>query len=291
MDIRRLLRPTNRKVRVFVGLILAGLFAVQCTQSTVAFKQSSGVVAVGGQASGEEGASTMAKLERLAASDHIAFLDHCLKNCRETYRDYTCEFTKQEVINGQTKPQQKMQVKFMGRPFSVCMTWVQNPPTGDKVLYVEGLYGNKMLVRPAAKFLQAILPTVTRSPDDAEAMQATLRPVNMFGFERGLESLLDVYRLAQKQGDLKQSSGGYAKVGDRTCFVLVRNLPDKPDYQSVGEKTVVFVDTQYLVPIRLEAYDWAGKPLCAYEYSDIKFNVGLKSEDFIPENNGLKTPK
>ena len=59
--------------------------------------------------------------------------------------------------------------------FSVAMAWTQNAPLGDRVLYVEGKYDNKMMVRPKAPFLQAITGgSVLRKPDGPEAMRNTL---------------------------------------------------------------------------------------------------------------------
>ncbi|RPI58599.1 MAG: DUF1571 domain-containing protein, partial [Planctomycetaceae bacterium] len=205
---------------------------------------------------------------------------------------YTCTFVKQEVIKGVTKPEQEMTAKFMGDPYSVALTWTKNPPTGDKVLYVEGKNNNQMIVRPANAFLRKLVNgAVLRQPDGAEAMNTTLRPVNMFGFERSIKSLLEIYALAQKQNELKQSCDGMAKVGDRQALVLVRLLPDKPEYASAAVKTLIYIDTEYLVPIRIEGYDADGKPNSVYTSSNIKFNLGLTEADFLPEANDMVQPK
>lgn len=289
MGLKRALSPTNFKVRMLVGLLLAGLFAIQCTR-TEAWKESSGVVAIGGHAVGSN-AQIAGKVEQLAKTDHIALLEMCLKNCQEKYQDFTCTFSKQEVINGQSKGLQVMEVKHMAKPFSVAMHWRKNPPLGDTVLYVEDKYDNKMLVRPTSPILRAMVPVAVRSPDDAEALKNTLRPVNMFGFERGLSNLLDTYKRAKAAGDLKMSYEGPAKIGDRNCIKLVRCLPDKPQYRNAASKTVIYIDTDYLVPIRIEGYDVLGVPNSEYTYSNLKFNVGLVDEDFTPQKNDMQAPK
>ena len=282
--------PTNRRVRLAVGLLLIGLFTVQCTQ-TEAFRESTGVVSIGGMDFGKNSNETLSKMDRWAKADHIALLKYCLENYQGNYHDYTCTFTKQEVIKGSIKPEQETSVKFLGKPFSVSMTWEKNPPLADKILYVEGKFDNQMLVRPTAAWARAIVPTALRSPDGEEAMRNSLRPVSMFGFERGLKSLLDIYELARKNHDLKEAFGGYAKVDGRKALVLIRHLPDKPEYASAACKTVIFIDTDYLVPIRIEGYDSDEKPNSLYKYSNIKFNVGLTEADFTPDANGLKLPK
>jgi outer membrane lipoprotein-sorting protein len=112
----------------------------------------------------------------------------------------------------------------------------------------------------------------------------------MFGFGRALESLISVYRKAQTQGDLK-TAHTYAKVGGRKCIVLMRYLPAKDDYPAC--KTFIYIDVEYLAPIRIEAYDWDGRLQSLYDYRNIKFNVGLSEDDFTPQANGIavgKTP-
>ena len=294
MSLKTVLRPTNRKVRILVGMLLAALLAIQCTTAP-AWNKGHDVVVIDGKQSGSN-VGQADKLEQLAKTDHIALLQMCLDNYQAKYHDYTCTFTKQEVINGTNKPLQMMEVKHMAQPFSVAMHWIKNPPLGDTVLYVEGQYNDQMLVRPTSPLLRGLVGTVVRSPDDAEAMKNTLRPVNMFGFERGLKSLLEIYKKAKDAGDLKQSFGGYAEVGDpkgggRKCMLLVRNLPDKPEYKAASPKTVIYIDADYLLPVRIEGFDASGTPDSSYDYGNIKFNVGLAAKDFRPESNEMQPPK
>jgi hypothetical protein len=114
-------------------------------------------------------------------------------------QDYTCTFLKWERINGKQDPGQEINVKFLNEPFSVAMRWQKNPPIGDRCLYVEGKYDGNMLVRP--KGMLSLIGTVRRKPDSPEVMANTLRPISLFGFRRGLESLVQVYELAARQGD------------------------------------------------------------------------------------------
>ncbi len=270
-----------------VGIFLAGLFCIQCTR-TEAFRQSEFVVAISGKTLGHNAPETVKSLEALAKTDHIALLERCVSNYEGSYKDFTCTFIKQERLNGSLKPEQWIDVKFMEAPFSVAMRWTKNAPLGDRVIYVEGKYGNNMLVNPKG-VLSALVGTVTRKPDDAQAMQNTLRPVNMFGFKRGMDNLLNVYRKARNNGDLKEEFGGYAKVAGRDTLVLVRHLPPKGDYPS--EKTITYIDLDYMLPVCIEGYNWQGELVCRYIYKDIQFNVALNDADFLPETNGMKAPK
>ncbi|MGC9455146.1 MAG: DUF1571 domain-containing protein [Phycisphaerae bacterium] len=280
-------RLTNRRVRLAVGLLLAGLFSVQCTQ-TSAWKDSDVVTPVNGVALGENSPETVRKIDELARTDHIALLEWCLENACGRYRDYTCTFVKQERIGGRLRDAQQIDVKFLAAPFSVAMLWTENPPIADRLIYVENKYNGKMLVRPTG-ILGGLVGTVTRDPTGEDVRRNTLRPVTLFGFVNALENLLDVYRQADQAGDLKTEFGGYAEVGGREVVKLVRYLPPKDDYPA--HKTEVYIDLEYLVPICIEGRNWDDELSSRYVYKDIRFNVGLTEDDFRPETLGMEPPK
>lgn len=286
--LRRIAHLTNPQVRLLVGLTLTGLCVGQFIHdpvSSIAPTPRPGVAA----AESLGATCDTADLEGLARTDHITLLQHCLDNYHRKYTDYTCTFTKQERIGGVLGKEQEIRVRFRESPFSAAMTWVTNPPRGDRILYVEGRNSNKMQVRPTSLLLQALAPAgVSRKPDDAEAMKVTLRAVNLFGFECGMKSLLEVYREARKNGDLQEEFGGYYTLDGQDTLLLIRYLTTRrKDYPAC--KTLTYIDVKYLVPVMIEGYDWeAGDLLCRYSYSDLKFNVGLTGADFTPESIGLK---
>ncbi|MDY6914566.1 MAG: DUF1571 domain-containing protein [Planctomycetota bacterium] len=288
MFLKQLLRPTNRRIRLLVGLLLVGLFCIQCTR-TEAFRDSKFIVHISGALVGNISDDVAAKLEELAKTDHIALLEYCHENYQHQYRDYTCTLIKQERINGTLRPEQWISSKFMDEPFSVALKWTKNAPIGEQVIFVKGKYNDQMLVRPKGLLILLTGGPVLRKPDGDEALKNTLRPVNQFGFECSLENLLNVYRQAKAEGDLKESFGGYAEIAGRKAVVLVRYLPAENDYPAC--KTLTYIDVEYLLPICVEGYDWDDQLSCRYLFKDIKFNVGLGPDDFTPEANGLTPPK
>jgi hypothetical protein len=287
-------RPTNRRIRLLVGVFLAGLFCIQCTQ-TQAFRQSKFLVAVNGRAVGQNAPEVADQLERMAKTDHVALLEYCLAHYNASYYDYDVTLIKQERLNGKVAPEQWVDVNFKDDPFSVAMTWTKNPPMGDRVLYVEGAHNNQMLVRPTSPLLRAVSPTAVRPPDGEMAMRSTLRPVSQFGFKRGMESLLEVYRQARKNDECVEQFGGYAEVMGRPAIVLVRYLPNKSQYPA--SKTVIAIDLDYLVPICIEGYDWneqetdwSQRLICRYAYTNIHFNVGHTDVDFLANRHDMQEP-
>ena len=284
------LRPTNRRIRILVGLLLCGLFVLQFSASIEANKQTNRARIIDGKRIGQADPNLKANIERLARTSHVKLMELCLSNYRQNFRDYRCTFTKQERIAGKLGAEQEIKVKFRSRPFSVALEWVCNAPLGDGVLYVEGKYAGNMLVHPKNALFRAIVgDTVLRQPDCDEALKTTLRPVSMFGFERSLQSLLNVYALAHRRGESRDLFAGYARLAGRDTVVLERYLPPRRDYPA--KRTLVYIDLEYLVPICIEGYNWDDQLTSRYVYSDIEFNVGLTDEDFRPEKNRMSEPK
>ena len=285
--VRRVFRLTNARVRLGVGLVLLALFCIQCTNSQ-ALRESDWVTVVSGQNIGQTSPQVVGKLEELAQKDPCALLRLALERYDNNYQDYTCTFIKQERIRGRLRPEQWIQAKFMAKPFSVAMEWVKNIPIADRVIYVDGKYNGLMLIRPAGIW-SALLGTQMRDPRSKQVMENTLRPVTMFGFRRSLESILKVYELAEKRGELVKTYEGRKEVFGQPTLVLVRTLPPRDDYPA--KKTVVYLSVDHLVPLAVEGYDWDDQRVCRYVFKDVKFNVGLTEKDFTPQANDMQPPK
>jgi hypothetical protein len=287
---KRILGPSNRKVRILVGLVLLGLVGIQCV--------STGDITVGKVAIADNGPRTQAEvldhLRALAKTDHVAALQFCLDNYHAKYPngDFACTFIKQERLGGKVEPEQTVTVKHRVKPFSVAMAWTKNPPKGDRLLYVEGKYDNKMVVRPTNAIARALVGSVTRQPDGEEAMGSTLRPVNLFGFERGIKSLIEVYVQAKKAGDLRETMEQDHDVLGRKTIVLVRYLPEGKGYPAY--QTNIYIDQETLLPIMVEGCGPHGLQddfICRYLYKDLDFNVKFTDADFTPEKNEMKAPQ
>lgn len=277
------LRPTNGRLRWVVGLGLLALICIQCASPTSAVNEEQLVTGVNGKLVGKLSAPMANRLERLAREDHIALLEWCKENYLSTVQDYTCTFIKRENINGKVDAAQVIDVKFRERPFSVAMVWLENAPIGDRCLYVEGEHDNQMLVRP--KGMLSFVGTQRRGPESPEVMANTLRPITLFGFGRGLDSLIDVYQVAAERGELDQRFAGYKMVDGRETIVLERLLPPSDDYPAW--RTLTYIDVQTLLPVCIEAWDWNEQLDSRYIYTDLRLNVGLTAGDFEPTACGM----
>lgn len=286
---KRLFHPTNRSVRVLVGLLLVCLLAIQVTQTVATSDGSRPAIRTEPDEPGAE-----SELVQLARTDHVSLLEKCLQEFDARARGkYTCTFTKQERIRGRLGEPQQIAVKFMEQPFSIAMAWQTNPPMGDAVVFVEGKRKNaagqsQMLVRPTNPLFQRLTGgSVEKLPDGPDAMRNTLRPCTAFGFRNSLNSLLDIYRLARENNECVEKFIGYADVDGRECVVLERILPNKPDLYPAW-KTRIFIDTEYLLPVRVIGWDWNDNLACDYRFTDIRFDPDLDESDFTPQANGIQ---
>ena len=269
--------------------MLISLFCIQCASSrAIPEPRGQMPLVISGKLLGENPTSLRERIDRLARTDHAALLELCRKRC-EDYRDYRCTFLKQERIAEKLGDRQVIHVKCRESPFSVAMAWAENAPIGDRLLYVDGRCDGQMLVRPASRWLRALAGgQVLRKPDDPTVRRNSLRPVTMFGFRRTLEGLLFHYRLARQHDELEEEFGGYYNIEGRETVCLIRWLPAKRDYPAW--KTAIYIDLEYLVPVRVEARDWDDRFSSLYAYEDIRFNVGLTDDDFLPEANDMSSP-
>jgi len=267
-------RFTRLPVRLSVGLLLTALICIHFATPIDAMDDS---ILVGPAVAAEAEAaprpeSSVERLVDLAQDDHVGLLRLCLENYDLNVKDFTCRFIKRERIDGRLGRPQEIEVRFLDRPYSVAMRWRKNAPIGDRALYVEGANDGKMLVRP--KGLLSLVGTIRRDPDSEQVMANTLRPINRFGFRRSMESLIDVYTKSAVRGHLTTRYAGRKQVAGRPTVVLERILS-------------VPIDTELLLPICIEAWDWENKLTYRYIYSDVKLNNGLTSDDFSPKANGL----
>ena len=284
MALRSLLRPSNRRVRVLVGVLLVGLFCLQYTTSgPEPLVEGSANATLSAEPEGVE------KAKELARTDHEALLQYCIDTYDAKHQDYSCRLVKHEVIRGKDHGRQEMAVRFKQNPYSVYMEWKKGAGLAGKVIYVQGKNGDQMLVEPYGFWKW--IGTVKRSPDGPQAMQNTLRPINLFGFRKALVALRDVYHLANERGECKEEFGGFVRHEDsgRDAIKLIRYLPPRNDYPA--KKTVIYIDAEHLVPIGVDGWDWNDKLFCHYVYKDVRFNLGLKDEQFTPKANSMKDPK
>ena len=120
---------TKRRVRWSIGFALAAGLLAQGYQSWSARTDEGFTSAVAARPSPNQAFAAPSPrektaaltLEQMAAADPVGFLEMALDRYDRGVRDYTCTFTKQELVIGRMTERQVMEVQFRESPLSVRM--------------------------------------------------------------------------------------------------------------------------------------------------------------------------
>jgi hypothetical protein len=210
--------------------------------------------------------------------------------------DYTAQFTKRELVNGELMDEQTMTMKLRHEPFSVYLKW-RDFDAGREVMYVDGVNDGKMLVKSGTG-LKARLPAILMPPDSSLAMQEARYPITRAGLLALAETIVEYNA---KDLEVKNFSACRQvedqMVGDRKCHCFVVEYLDRncsKDYR----KSVTMIDKEHCAPIFIKNFGWPNENLSQvdggdldeatliehYTYSDVRFGSRLSELDFDQTN-------
>jgi Protein of unknown function (DUF1571) len=217
----------------------------------------------------------------LPEKDPYVFLEKCLQRYDQAgINGYTCLFIKQERIDGELRPTEKIRAAFRAEPLSVFFNWIEGARKASRVLYVQGENDNQMLCRPTG-LAGALVSVVSRDPEGPDAKQSGRYSIKTFGMRHATESTLAAWKAARSQGTLKVEYLGVRTVreaGDRPCYALRRTCA-KPEEDGVVEGTFYFdKDTWFQVGTVLKGT--GGKLIGSYYFRDIERNPSFKPTQF-----------
>jgi len=296
---------SNGRIRILVGFLLAGGLLAQCQRALIA-RSATEPMATANLSPRKPGprqvfaAPTPSRplaetetLEAMAARDPIAFLELTLDRYDRAVRDYTCTFSKKELVCGRMTRTQVMEAMCRQSPFSVRLKWVKNPDKCSRVLYVARRWvqkGHEMAVVEPGAIARLFVPYVMRPIHGKDAKKSSRRTIDQFGFRNSLELTLKYCRLAREQNILDFTFKGTDQVAGRETLVFERHLPYTGDDCEWPDRIlVVHVDREMLLPTLCVAYaDDAKQTLLGeYKMTDIKLNPNLPASAFTKKGMGL----
>jgi hypothetical protein len=225
------------------------------------------------------------KILQLAKNDQIALLKWAMEHYKKNVQDYQGTLCKQERIEGKLGKEQVISFKFKENPFSIFMQWQKNAGPADRLLYVEGMHDNKMIVHPKTFLLGLIVKSVKRDPHGEEARKVSLRTCDEFGFYRILQEMLRILQLAEKNNGLKVKAVSQIVIDSRKFVKLEILLPISTEYADY--RVLMHIDTENLMPVYVASFDRKNKLIGKYLHKDLRFNTGLSNDDFTPKANNL----
>ena len=292
-----------RLVRLMVGLPLAALLAFASVsaargQAPAVPTQGPGLVPNGDVATGNAGAgdATAATVGVHPLQPALELAQKGLAGLRGTIKDYSCTVVKRERIDGKLGEHEYMFAKIRHEPFSVYLYFLA-PDTvkGQEVIFVDGKNDGNMLAH-AGSGVRAMMGTVALKPQSMIAMQGNRYAITEIGVENLAKRLVEVAEHDKQFGECDVNFFPNAKVNGRicTCIQVVHPVPRRNFRFHLAR---VFIDDEYTIPVRYEAYDWpqeaGGQPVLMeeYTYMNVKVNNGFTDADFDTKNTAYKFGK
>jgi hypothetical protein len=292
-----------RLIRLTVSLPLVAVLALAAGtvargQAPAVPPQGPGLVPNGDAAKGNAGAgdATVATVGAHPLQPALELAQKGLAGLRGTIKDYSCTVVKRERIDGKLGDHEYMFAKIRHEPFSVYLYFLA-PDTvkGQEVIYVDGKNDGNMLAH-AGSGVRAMMGTVALKPQSMIAMQGNRYAITEIGVENLAKRLVEVAEHDKQFGECDVNFFPNAKVNGRicTCIQVVHPVPRRNFRFHLAR---VFIDDEYTIPVRYEAYDWpqeaGGQPVLMeeYTYMNVKVNNGFTDADFDPKNTAYKFSK
>jgi len=213
----------------------------------------------------------------------------CRDHFAQNIRDYTCTMVKRERLNDKLAEHEYMFVKIRHEPMSVYMYFLgPEAVKGREVIYYPAA-NNENLIAHEGSGLKAKFGAVSLKPTSMLAMQGNRYPISEIGMANLAKRLIEVGEVDKQYGECDVKFFKGAKVSGRTatCVQVMHPVPRREFRYHMAR---VFIDDEFNVPIRFEAYDWpqeqGGPPVLLEEYTylNLKFNNGFTDGDFDTQN-------
>ena len=212
----------------------------------------------------------------------------------EKVPDYTAQFSRLEVVNGELLEEQMTSMKVAHKPFNVYMKW-ENFDTGREVIYGEGLNNGNLLVHPGG--WKARLPPLSMEPDSSLAKAESRHPITQIGLSNLAKTIINSHRRDIEQNAIANcDQAENQRIGGRDCLCFVtefRDAKSSPEYL----KSIVMIDAEWNVPLFIKNFAWPPDAVTAvgeeldtatiieqYSYTDVKLRASLTAADFDRTN-------
>ncbi len=288
---------TQRRIRLLVGLSLAGILYLQfglTGDNEVVLRQGSPILLAAER-------DTVEPFERLIRRDPLSALIQARALHLRQVKDYQCTLVKQEALPSGMSQEQEIDVKFRQEPYSVVFHWRRNPGLADRVIYVrdrwidadaDNVDDRDLAVCQPGPVARLLVKSLKQPIHGKLSKKTSRRSLDDFGFTRALDMLIKYCEKAKQEGVLKLEFCGESRFDGRPVWVIRRHLPYTGENGPYPDRLAeVFIDKEYRIPVAVYCFSSEiNNPdslLGKYEYRNIKLHAGLTDADFEPATYGM----
>jgi hypothetical protein len=211
-----------------------------------------------------------------------------LHEARRNYtavKDYTCTLMSQENVRGKMHEQNVISLKVKTQPFSIHMRWLSpRESQGQEVIFVLGKNNNKMRVK-SNHIGKNLIGFMSIDPNDPRVLEHSRHNITEAGIGNMIERTIGQWEVERRAGKTQVRMADFS-FDQHECHRIETIRMDRNN-ESYCHRSVIFLEKTSKMPIRLENYDWprAGGPpegelLEVFSYVNLRWNVGLKDEEF-----------
>lgn len=205
-----------------------------------------------------------------------------LATAKEAYaktRDYSGYMVRQERIGGKLKDEQTAEIRVRTDPFCIyTLTLAPKALFNQELAYMSGKKDDKVRAKPAG--IAGVPGFVTVAADDGKAnvdSKYTLTNTGIGAVLKRVEAALDAEAAAKNTPQVIATD---YKFNDRPC-TRYEIFCDRPHAKRFAARMVVYIDTEWKLPVRFEAYDApkggekTGELTECVSFVKLIFNAGL----------------
>ena len=210
-----------------------------------------------------------------------------LNSARESYakiNDYTAIIHKEEYKDGKLKKDEKTALKFQ-KPFKVYLKWLSGKNEGTQLLYVEGKYDNKMIIRKGGGFLKKVFGTMEMDPNGFWLKKFTKHSIKEAGFGGIINKSIEQLKVAIDKGFVTAAQSTLSNLDGKPAYKLV--LVVSPEAEEDGyycHSSISYFDAETFMPIKATFWLWEDDTAEIFTYNDVKLNVNLGDVHFDKGN-------
>lgn len=193
---------------------------------------------------------------------------------------YTAIFHKLEWVKGRYNEPETVYLKFK-KPFKVYMKWISEPGKGREILYVDGWNDNRIRVRECG--VRGLI-TLNLNPHGQLAMGGSRHPITDAGLGHLLKLFGENLRKGLRCGELECKRGQEVSLYGRRIQPVEFIFPRNSQNGYYCHRSIISLDIEKRVPIRVQIFDWEDRLIEDYGYEDLMLNAPLTDADFDPRN-------